>query len=101
MAVSVILYTIPQEACDQKKMNWSQAGNLLMEKLIEKFGRKVEFHHTEFLTASWFEDLRAQQMMEQQTLNLPFVLVDGELASSGEKIMISQVLRHVAKALND
>jgi len=93
MKVNITLYTIPQEACDSEKMNWEQAAKMLQEYLHKNLGNQISYHHTEFMDASWFEDIAAQEMMEKENLNFPFVLVNGELASTGKKINISKVLR--------
>jgi hypothetical protein len=95
--VTVVLYTIPQEACCFGKMTWSGAADMLKKQLHSKLGDSVRFRHVEFMTADWFADAHAQQLMESQNLTLPFVLIDGALASSGDKINISRVLRQ-AKA---
>jgi hypothetical protein len=98
MDLQIKLYTVPQEACDSKKMNWKEAGQMLQNHLSKKLGARYTFHHIEFMSAEWFDDTVAQELMEKEQLNFPFVLVNGALASSGEKIHLSQVL-HKAEEL--
>lgn len=93
MEIQIKLYTVPQEACDSKKMNWVEAGLMLKNHLSKKLASAHTFHHIEFMSAEWFEDTVAQELMEKEQLKFPFVLVNGVLASTGEKIHMSQVLR--------
>ncbi len=97
MKANITLYTVPQEACDSRKMNWRQAGEMLRQHLHKTLGDQVNFWHTEFMSENWFNDIAAQELMEKENLNFPFVMINGELAFSGEKINISKVLR-LAKA---
>jgi hypothetical protein len=97
--VIVQLYTVPQEACDSKKMNWTEAALLLQGQLHQKLGDQVDFRHVEFMTEGWFQDEAAQQLLEEGHLNFPFVLVDGELADAGAKINVSRVLRKAEQRL--
>ncbi len=99
MDIQIKLYTVPQEACDSKKMNWKEAGLMLQSHLSKKLTAAHTFQHIEFMSAEWFEDTIAQELMEKEQLNFPFVLVNGVLASSGEKIHLSQVL-HTAEELS-
>lgn len=94
-----MLYTIPQEACDSEKMNWLQAGEVLRRHLYSKLGEQFVFLHIEFMSEHWFEDTAAQEAMEREDLNFPFVMVNGELACAGEKIHLSKVLRMAQTAL--
>ena len=93
MKVNITLYTIPQEACDSQKMNWEQASKMLQEYLQKNLGNQISYHHIEFMGAAWFEDTNAQEIMEKEHLNFPFVMVNGELASTGNKINLTKVLR--------
>ena len=99
MDIQIKLYTVPQEACDSKKMNWKEAGLMLRNHLSKKLTAAHTFRHIEFMSAEWFEDTVAQELMEKEQLNFPFVLVNGVLASSGEKIHLSQVL-HKAEEIS-
>jgi hypothetical protein len=98
--VSVTLYTVPQAACDSSKMNWTEAGQMLHQQLVGRLGDQLNFGHIEFMSDQWFEDVHAQGLMEAEGLSLPFVLVDGKLASSGDKINISRVVRQAQALLN-
>jgi disulfide oxidoreductase YuzD len=95
MEINVVLYTIPQAACDSGKMNWTDAGKMLKEQLSKNFGDSVSFDHCEFMTENWFADTHAQELMEKNELKFPFVTVNGELASTGDKIKLTQVIRKV------
>jgi len=99
MDIQIKLYTVPQEACDSKKMNWKEAGLMLQTHLAKKLAATHRFQHIEFMSAEWFDDTIAQELMEKEQLNFPFVLVNGVLASTGEKIHLSQVL-HKAEELS-
>ncbi len=93
MEINITLYTIPQEACDSKKMNWKQAAKMLQQYLNKNLDFKVNYRHIEFMDTAWFEDSNAQKMMETKKLNFPFVIVNNELACTGTKINLSKVLR--------
>ena len=38
----ITLYTIPQAACDQKKMNWKDAASLLKNQMENAFQNKID-----------------------------------------------------------
>ncbi len=97
--VFVKLYTVPMEACCMGKMNWTEAGRMLQKQLFSRLQEKAGFRHIEFMTQEWFEDTHAQEIMEKENLKLPFVLVDGKTASSGDKINISRVIRQAEAIL--
>ena len=40
----------------------------------------MEFNHIEFMSGQWFENKKAQEMLENSEVIIPFVLVDGEIA---------------------
>ena len=91
----VELFTIPQAACDSGKANWIQVGEMVKNQLETRFGKLIEFKHIEFMSEQWFENLKAQEMLENGEVNFPFVLVDGEIASADKKINVSKVNRAI------
>jgi len=91
----VELFTIPQAACDSGKANWTQVGEMVKNQLETRFGKFIEFMHIEFMSEQWFENQKAQEMLEKGEVNFPFVLVDGEIASADKKINVSKVIRAI------
>ena len=89
----IALYTIPQAACDQKKMSWNDAALLLKNQMENVFQDGVVFEHIEFMSGQWFADANAQSLLENGTVNFPFVLVNGEVACSEKKVNISKIRR--------
>lgn len=89
--IQVVLYTIPQAACDSNKINWKDAAKFTQKKLIEAFGEQIKFEHIEFMSQEWFDDSRAQSLLEGLEVNFPFVLVNGEIASRDNKINIPHI----------
>ncbi|MCK7519977.1 MAG: arsenic metallochaperone ArsD family protein [Ignavibacteriales bacterium] len=87
----VELFTIPQAACDSGKANWIQVGEMVKNQLDTKFGKSIEFMHVEFMSEQWFENQKAQELLEHGEVNFPFVLVDGEIASADKKINVSKI----------
>ncbi|MDZ7604670.1 MAG: hypothetical protein U5K79_03570 [Cyclobacteriaceae bacterium] len=47
------------------------------------------------MSEQWFENQKAQEMLENGEVNFPFVLVDGEIASADKKINISKINRAI------
>ena len=93
----IVLYIIPQAACDQKKMSWTDVATLLKNQMENVFQDMMVFEHIEFMTEQWFADTNAQVLLENGTVNFPFVLVNGEVACSEEKVNISKI-REFAKS---
>jgi hypothetical protein len=98
--ITVVLYTVPNQACCFGKMTWSGAAQMLQQQLRVRLGEAVHFQHIEFMTDPWFADAQAQEIMEEENLTLPFVLVGGKLASIGDKINISRVVRQAESLLH-
>jgi hypothetical protein len=95
----VELFTIPQAACDAGKANWKQVGEMVKNQLETKFGKSIEFRHIEFMSEQWFENQKAQEILDSGEVNFPFVLVDGEIASADKKINVSKVNKSIQTKL--
>jgi hypothetical protein len=98
--IQIVLYTIPQAACDQKKMGWNDVASLVKNQMENAFHEIVVFKHIEFMTVQWFADTNAQSLLENGTVNFPFVLVNGEVACSEKKVNISKIRRFVESKIN-
>ena len=95
----VELFTIPQAACDSGKANWIQVGEMVKTQLKTRFGKLIKFKHVEFMSEQWFENQKAQKMLENGEVNFPFVLVDGEIASAEKKINVSKTMNYIDQIL--
>jgi hypothetical protein len=96
----ISLYTIPQAACDQKKMSWPDVASLLKNQMEHFFQNNVIFQHIEFMSEPWFADANAQDLLEKGIVNFPFVLVNGEAACSEKKVNISKIRRFAESKIN-
>lgn len=97
--IHVVLYTIPQAACDSNKMNWQNVAELLRKQITIAFGEKVSFEHIEFMSAQWFFDTQPQSLLEKKKVNFPFVLVNGEVACADKKVNLSKIKRFIQTKL--
>ena len=99
--ILTVLYTVPQAACDSEKMNWQDVAALVQNQLTTVFQEKVSFEHIEFMSQAWFDDIhsRAQALLETGQVNFPVVLVNDELACTGEKVNISKIRRFIQSKL--
>ncbi len=93
--IHVVLYTIPQEACDSKKMNWYDVASLMKNQLATVFGEAVSFEHIEFMSQEWFDNKQAQLLLEKGEVNFPFVLVNSEVACADKKVNLSKIRRFI------
>ncbi len=85
------IFTIPQAACDSAKANWQQVAQMVSRQLETKFGETVQVKHIEFMSGEWFNHIAAQQLLEKEEVNFPFVLVNGELACADKKINVPKI----------
>jgi hypothetical protein len=93
--IHVALYTIPQAACDSKKMNWYDVASLLKSQISTTFGEAVSFEHIEFMGKGWFQSAKAQLLLEKGEVNFPFVLVNDEVACADKKVNLSKIRRFI------
>jgi hypothetical protein len=98
--IQVDLYTIPQAACGLNKMTWFDVAALLKSNLEKSFPDQLAFLHVEFMSQEWFADAKAQELLESQLVNFPFVLVNGEIACSEVKVNISRIRKFI-QTLNE
>ena len=98
--LQIVLYTIPQAACDQKKMSWNDVASMVKNQMENVFQNMVSFEHIEFMSGQWFADANAQSLLEAGSVNFPFVLVNGEVACSEKKVNISKIRRFAESKIN-
>ena len=91
--LNVTLYTIPQEACDSHKMSWYDVAGMVEKHLNRSFNENINFGHVEFMNQKWFDDERAQTLLESGEVNFPFVLVNGEVACADKKVNLPKIKR--------
>ncbi len=91
--INVTLYTVPQEACDSQKMSWCDVAGMVEEQLSRSFNDNIKFGHVEFMDQKWFDDERAQALLESGEVNFPFVLVNGEIACADKKVNLPKIKR--------
>ena len=94
------IFTIPQAACDSTKANWQQVAQMISRQLETKFGETVQVKHIEFMSGEWFNHTNAQQLLEKEEVNFPFVLVNGEIACANKKINISKITKSINNLLS-
>jgi hypothetical protein len=98
--IHVNLYTIPQASCGLNKMSWFDVAAILKSNLEKSFPTGLAFLHVEFMSQEWFADAKAQELLESQSVNFPFVLVNGEIACSEAKVNISRIRKFI-QTLNE
>lgn len=89
--IHVVLYTVPQAACDSNKMSWYDVAGLVKKQVAAAFGEDVSFTHIEFMTQRWFDSIQAQVLLEKGEVNFPFVTVNDELACADKKVNLSRI----------
>ena len=93
--ITVEIFTVPQAACDEEKANWEKTAGMVKGQVEKKFGDTADVKHIEFMSDQWFMHAKAQQLLEEEELNFPFVLVDGEIACANKKINVPRILREI------
>lgn len=99
--IPVILFTLPQAACGTNKMSWPDVANMLRDNMERSFPGRVEFQHIEFMTAEWFNDPNAQNLLESQAVNFPFVLVNGQVACAEAKVNVSKIRKFILEKIDN
>ncbi|MDZ7740856.1 MAG: hypothetical protein U5Q03_03680 [Bacteroidota bacterium] len=94
------IFTIPQAACDSSKANWEQTAQMVSRQLKTKFDETVQVKHIEFMSGEWFNHIAAQQLLEKEEVNFPFVLVNEELACADKKINIPKINKFIQSKIN-
>lgn len=89
--IHVVLYTVPQAACDSNKMSWYDVAAIVKNQITTVFGEKVSFEHIEFMTQGWFDNTQAQMLLEKGEVNFPFVTVNDEIACADKKVNLSRI----------
>lgn len=97
--IRVVLYTIPQAACDSNKMNWQDVAKFIEKQVCSDFGESISFKHIEFMSKEWFSDLNPQTLLENGAVSFPFVLVNEEIACSEAKVNLSKIKRSIRQKL--
>lgn len=92
--INVTLYTVPQAACGTQQMSWQDVALMLKNQLERSIPGRHSFGHIEFMDNQWFEDYRAQELLERGEVSLPFVLVDGEIASADKVLHTFAIYRN-------
>jgi hypothetical protein len=99
--IRVVMFTIPQAACNSGKMNWHDVAAMVGKQLCTAFPEKVSYKHIEFMSEDWFSESQAtaQSLLESGKVELPFVLVNDQVASADKKVNISAVRRFIQSQL--
>lgn len=95
--VHVVLYTLPQAACDSNKMSWYDVAALIKNQISAAFGDSVSFEHIEFMSKRWFDNTRVQILLKDGDVNFPFVMVNNELACVEKKVNLSKI-KHLIRS---
>lgn len=99
-AVTVKLFTLPQAACGSNKISWFDVAHMLRDSMERSFPDRIEFRHIEFMSPEWFSDPKAQNLLELQKVNFPFVFVDDMIACAETKVNFSKIKRQIEEILN-
>lgn len=67
-------------------MTWEMAATFLRERLSERFGSQVKVHYVELFSPESFAFPAVLEAIQQEKHQLPIVLVDESIVSSGTKL---------------
>lgn len=82
-------------------MSWLDVANMLRDNMERYFPDKIEFRQIEFMTTEWFNDPHAQNLLESQTVNFPFVLVNGQVACAEAKVNVSKIRKFILEKIDN
>lgn len=99
--IRVILFTLPQAACGANKVSWVDVAKMLHDNLEHSFPAIIEFRHIEFMSPEWFDDPQAQNLLELQHVQFPFILVNDEIACAEAKVNFSKVKKYISKIIDN
>lgn len=96
----IIKFVTLPETCKPDKQSWADVAKLLRSKINTEFGDKVTFCHIEFMSADWFSDPTLNEISESMEMKFPFILINEDIFSNGEKVNIIKLLKKVKEGVS-
>jgi len=82
-------------------MTWETATAVLRERLQERFGAQVRVEYVELFSPGSFSFATVIEGIQQERYQLPVVLVQEAVVSSGAKLNEGLIARHVRERLQE
>jgi disulfide oxidoreductase YuzD len=82
-------------------MTWETATAVLRERLQKRFGAQVRVEYVELFSPASFSFATVIEGIQQERYQLPVVLVQEDVVSSGAKLNESLIARHVRERLTE
>jgi disulfide oxidoreductase YuzD len=98
--VTVTVLAPPSTPCSGK-VTWQAATATLKERLERRFGAQVRVEYVELFSPESFSFVAVMEGLQQEKYQLPVVLVQGEIVSSGAKLHEGLIARHVRDRLQE
>jgi len=80
-------------------MTWEEAVSILRERLRKRFGAQVRVEYVELFSPESFSFATVIEGIQQERYQLPVVLVQEDVFSSGANLNESLIARHVRERL--
>ena len=88
------IFGAPVAGCKPGK-TWKDAANLAKKWLTLKFGEQVKVEYIEFLPPKWKDFPQIVELINKKQAKIPIITVKDEVISTGGKINISQIEKHL------
>jgi len=99
-AVTVTVLAVSSAPCGGK-MTWEEAVSILRERLQKRFGAQVRVEYVELFSPGSFAFARVLEGLQQERYQLPVVLVQEDVVSSGAKLNEGLIARHIRERLQE
>jgi disulfide oxidoreductase YuzD len=99
-AVTVTVLAASTAPCSGK-MTWNMATAFLRERLGQRFGSQVRVHYIELFSPESFVFSAVLEGIQQERYQLPVVLVQEDVVSSGAKLNEGLIARYVRERLQE
>jgi len=90
----VKIFGAPVTGCKPGK-TWKDAANFAKNWLTSRFGGQVEVEYIEFLPPKWRDFPQIVELINKKQAKIPIITVKDEVISTGGKINISQIEKHL------
>jgi disulfide oxidoreductase YuzD len=91
---TVKIFGVPVAGCKPGK-TWQDTANFAKNWLSSRFGEQVKVEYIEFLPPKWKEFPQIIDLINKGKAKIPIIVVNDEVLSTGGKVNISQIERHL------
>ncbi|MCC6442139.1 MAG: hypothetical protein IT210_01645 [Armatimonadetes bacterium] len=89
--MKVSIFGLPQGRLEDH--GWKSAAEAVARQLHKRFGNRVEVEYTDLFTPAMSQHPEVLRLLEEQDLEPPVVLVDGEPLPGSGKIVTSAIIK--------